>query len=285
MLERVLRRALGVVGAEEAGDGVGNFFGAAAVANGTSDGSELADSSANAEIVGVDELAIHFDFFAFDADVGDPVLAATVGAAGDVELDVVAEAGEAVIELFGEPAGERLGFGESELAEFGAGAGNGAANEGRAFDGKASGNEFGDDGGDVGFGDVDEEKILHRSGAEVAVGETFGEIGGEAELRGSDASANDGSADRKEAGLLLGLHAEMIAMDLGGKIFRLGRIESEGETGLDGGEERVGGPGVFEEEIFEASAFAALAEDFAGAEEFGDGADYGDDLVFTDESV
>lgn len=141
MLERVLGGALGVVGAEETGDGVGNFFGAAAVADGTGDGSELANGAAHAEIVGVNELAIELDFFAFDTDVGDPVLPATVGAAGDVEFDVVAKAGETVFELFGEPAGERLGFGESEFAEFGAGAGDGAANEGRRFDGKASGHE------------------------------------------------------------------------------------------------------------------------------------------------
>jgi hypothetical protein len=102
----------------------------------------------------------------------------------------------------------------------------------------------------VGFGDVDEEKILHGSGAEVAVGETLGEIGGKAELRGSDASANDGSADGKEAGLLLGLHAEMIAVDLGGKIFGFGGIERVAKTLLDGGEKGVGGPAVFEEEIF-----------------------------------
>jgi len=77
----------------------------------------------------------------------------------------------------------------------------------------------------------------------------------------------------------------MIAVDLSGKIFGFGGIQSEGETGLDGGEEGVGGPAVFEEEIFEASAFAALAEDLAFAEEFGDGADYGDDLVLMDEGV
>ena len=256
-LERVLRGALGVVRAEKAGDGVGNFFGAAAIADGAGNGGELAYGSANAEIIGVNELAIHFDFFAFDTDVGDPVLAATIGAAGDVELDVFAEAGETDVELFGEPAGEGFGFGESEFAEFGAGAGDGAADEGGGFDGKAGGVECGDDGGDVSFGDVDEEKILHGGGADVAAGETFGEIGGEAELRGGDASANDGSADGKEAGLLLGLHTEMIAMNLGGKIFGLGGIERVTKTLFDSDEEGGGGPTVFEEEVFEAGAFAA----------------------------
>lgn len=85
------------------------------------------------------------------------------------------------------------------------------------------------------FGNVDEEKILHGSGADVVVGEALGKIGGEAELRGSDASTNDGSADGEEAGLLLGLHAKMIAMDLGREIFGFGGIESERETRLDGG--------------------------------------------------
>src|SRR5208283_3628796 len=235
MLERVVGRALGVVRAEKAGDRVGNFFGAAAIADGAGDGGELANGSANAEIVGVDEFVIHFDFLAFDADVGDPVLAATVGAAGDVELDVFAEAGETVFELFGEPAGEGFGFGESEFAEFGAGAGDSAANEGRAFDRQATGDERVDDGGNMGFGNVDEEEILHGGGADVAVGETLGQTGGEAELRGGDATANDGSADGKKAGLLLSLQAEMIAMDLGGKIFVLGGIEGVTETLLDGG--------------------------------------------------
>ena len=63
MLERIVGRALGIVSAEKTGDGVGNFLGAAAIAYGTGDGSELANGSANAEIVGVNEFAIELDFF------------------------------------------------------------------------------------------------------------------------------------------------------------------------------------------------------------------------------
>src|SRR5271157_1884568 len=116
ILERVLRGALRIVGAEETGDGIGNFFGSAAIAHGTGDGSPFANAAAHAEIVGVHELAIELDLFALDTDVGDPVLAATVGAAGDVQLDVFAKAGETLFELFAEPAGEGLGFGEGKLA-------------------------------------------------------------------------------------------------------------------------------------------------------------------------
>ena len=64
----------------------------------------VADSAADAEVVGVDELAVVLDLLAFDADVGDPVLAAAVGAAGDVELELLVEAGQALFELLDEPA-------------------------------------------------------------------------------------------------------------------------------------------------------------------------------------
>ena len=98
---------------EETRDGVGDFVGGAAVAYGAGDGGELAYAAAYAEIVGVDHFSFVLDFLAFDADVGDPVLAAGVGAAGDVELDVFLIAGETFLELFGEPAGVGFGFGES----------------------------------------------------------------------------------------------------------------------------------------------------------------------------
>ena len=94
----------------------------------------LADGSAKTEVVGVGELAFVLDFFAFDADVGDPVLAAAVGAAGYVELELLVEAGEAVFELVDEPAREALGLSDGQLAELGAGAGDGAAPKVSAFD-------------------------------------------------------------------------------------------------------------------------------------------------------
>ncbi len=83
-----------------------------------------------------------------------------------------------------------------------------------ACDGKACGGELGDNSGYAGIGNVDEKKILHGSGADVAICVAFGEIGGEAELRGSDAAADDGGSDGIEAGLFLGDNAKMIAMDV-----------------------------------------------------------------------
>ena len=77
----------------------------------------------------------------------------------------------------------------------------------------------------------------------------------------------------------------MIAMDIGGEKFGLGGIESKTELRVDGLEKCFRRPAVFEEKIFQAGAFAALAEDIAGAKDFGDGANHGNYLVWLDEGV
>ena len=70
--------------------------------------------------------------------IGDPVLPATVGATGNVQLQVLLQAGQALIEFFGQPAAEGLGFGDGNLAELGARTRNDAAPEGRAFRGQSA---------------------------------------------------------------------------------------------------------------------------------------------------
>src|SRR5580765_7894779 len=82
--------------AKQAFDGVRNFAGKATIANRTRDGREGANAAADAKVVGVHEFAMVTNFFAFDADVGDPVLSATVRAAGHVELQIVRELRQAV---------------------------------------------------------------------------------------------------------------------------------------------------------------------------------------------
>lgn len=227
--------AIGVEIREKADDGGGDFVGYAAVADGTRDGGDLADAATDAEVVGVDHFAVNFHFLALDADVGNPVLAAGVGAAGDVETDVVLIAGETLFELFREPAGERFCFREGEFAEFGASASDGAANKSGGLDVETVSGEFLDDGGDTGFGNVNEQKILHQRGADMAIAVIFGKIGGSADLRGSNAAAEYGGPDGEQAGLLLGDDAEMIAIDGGRKLFGFGGIERIAEFGFDGG--------------------------------------------------
>ena len=286
VLQRLSGVAMLVEMLEQARDGIGNFSGHAAIADGAGDGSELSNAAANAEVVSVNHQAVVLDFLALDADVGDPMLSAGIGAAGDVEAKIFLIVGEPLFELLGEPAREGLGFGQSELAEFRAGAGDGAAGEGGGrIDGKAGGVEFADNVVNMGLGNVDEEEILHGGVADAAVAIAVSEIGEETELRGRNAAADDGSADDEKAGLLLRDDAEMISMNARGELLGHGGIKRIAETGFDGREEGVGGPVVFEEEEFETGFVAGLAQDVGFAEDFGDGADDGDDLVREDEGV
>ena len=114
----------------------------AAIADRARDAGVLANRSAEAEVVSIDELAFVLDLLAFDADVGDPVLAAAVGAAGDVQPQLLIELRQALFKLVDQPAREALGLGDGQLAEFGARAGDGAAPEGRAFHVQADGAKF-----------------------------------------------------------------------------------------------------------------------------------------------
>ncbi len=48
---------------------------------------------AHAEVVGVDHAVVNLDLLALDADVGNPVLSATVGASGHVQFQMLIETG------------------------------------------------------------------------------------------------------------------------------------------------------------------------------------------------
>src|SRR5581483_12380012 len=76
----------------------------AAVPDWPRDSLVLANRAANDEVVGVDEAAFRLDLLAFETDIGDPVLAATVGAAGDVQLELLIEFRQPVLEFFHKPA-------------------------------------------------------------------------------------------------------------------------------------------------------------------------------------
>ncbi len=53
-----------------------------------------------------------------------------------MQFDLLIETGQASFHFFDKPAGEAFGFGNGEFAEFGAGAGNGAAPEIGRFHGQ-----------------------------------------------------------------------------------------------------------------------------------------------------
>src|SRR5690242_6410059 len=222
LAKALLRVAAGLVGRDEALDGVRHFGGWAAVTDGARNRSNFAEAAAHAEVVGVHHFSFVLDFLAFDADIGDPVLAATVGAAGDMQLDLLVEAGEAFVEFGAQPAREALGFGQRELAEFGPGARHRASRESGGSYKQSRPGQFVRNGFGVLFGNVHEDQVLLRSGAEAAIAELVGEIGGFAELRRRYAAAEDGSANVIQAELLLLVDAQMVAVNAGGNVFFAG---------------------------------------------------------------
>src|SRR5262245_55270746 len=58
----------------------------------TGDRLMAADGAADAEVVGVDDRSVDFDLLALDAEIGDPMLAAAVRAARDVDPELLIEA-------------------------------------------------------------------------------------------------------------------------------------------------------------------------------------------------
>jgi len=270
---------------EEAFDSVGNFLCGAAIADGARDTGVGTDSTTDAEVVGVDHLAVHPGFLAFEADVGGPMLAAAIGAAGDVQLQLLLIIREAIFELISEPTGEGFRFGEGEFTEFRTGASDCAADESGGQDREAARVKGSDYFGSVFAGNVDDEKILHGSSADVAIRVLIGEIGGEAKLLRGDAAAENVGAYREAVGLLLRDDAEMVAVKIGRQDFGFGGIEGEAEALLNGGEECVGGPAVLEEEELKPRFVARNTKDVGVAKDFGDGADDRGYLVVLDEGI
>src|SRR5262249_31358567 len=97
-------------GIKQTFDRVGDFRRGAPIANRPRNGSKLPQASADAEVVRIDHLSVGLYFLAFNADISDPVLAATVGAAGDVQFDLLFEAGEPLFQFAREPPRKALRF-------------------------------------------------------------------------------------------------------------------------------------------------------------------------------
>jgi hypothetical protein len=93
-------------------NGIRYIRGSAAITNRPGNRSKLSDASTDAEVISVDHPAIYFDFLALDADIGDPMLPATIGAASYVYTKLFLKIREPLLELVGKPASESFGFGQ-----------------------------------------------------------------------------------------------------------------------------------------------------------------------------
>src|SRR5215469_14824404 len=116
------------------------------------------------------------------------MLSATVGASGDVQLQVLLESRQAFVEFFGEPARKRLGLGDRDLAELSAGAGDDATAKWRSLDRQTGQRQSVSDARDIRLRHVDNQQILHVGRTKLAPGIAFGEIGSRVQLVGSNAA-------------------------------------------------------------------------------------------------
>ena len=188
------------------------------------------------------------------------MLPATIGATGDVQLQVLVEAGQALFQFFNEPAGESLRLGDGELAEFAAAAGDSPAKKRRAAYWQSDFAQLLSQFVGSEARDVDDQQVLHVGSAQLAVGEAFGEIGCGFHLLGRNPTAQNRGAYIAIAGLLLWVDADVIAVNVGGCVLGFGGIELKSDAALEVVVEVTGSPTMAQEEKFQARALAMFAQ-------------------------
>src|SRR5580658_7838536 len=228
-------------------DSIGNIRGGAAIANGPGDRSNLAEAPADTEVVGVYHPAIYFDFLSFNADVGDPMLPATIRAASDVESQLFLKIGKPLFEFLREPSRKAFCFRQCELAKFRSRAGHGSACEYRGLDRQGSSFKLVRNCGRVSLWHVDDQQILHGGGTDVAVRVAIRQIRRRAQLLRRDTASQHGGAYVGEARLLLRVNTDVVAMNVRGKVFRFGRVERKSDLPLQFFQEAFRGPTLLQE--------------------------------------
>ena len=88
------------IAAQQALDGIWHFARRATITHGTAKARVLSHGAAQTEIVSVLNSTVDLELFAFEPDIGDAVLAATVRAARDMQLQVLVKFGKALLQLF-----------------------------------------------------------------------------------------------------------------------------------------------------------------------------------------
>src|SRR5262245_54824922 len=91
LAEVLARPPLGEKAAQQAFDRRRDSRGRQAKPDRARDRLMAADGAADAEVVGIDDRAVDLDLLALDAEIGDPVLAAAVRAARDVDPELLIE--------------------------------------------------------------------------------------------------------------------------------------------------------------------------------------------------
>jgi len=236
----------------------------------------FAEVTADEDVEAIDLFAIgHDDGDAGEADIGDVVLCAGIGAAADgeheghVELDLL-------LEVLEDGTGAVFGLDDGEVAELLTGATDqGVAPEG-CVGGQAELVEFA--AGLIGLlgRDVEEEKVLFMGESQVALrgrGEALGKIGNGDHLIGGPSAAGHGNADVAQAVELLTDAHVVGELSADGMDDEVVVFESVAEAAFDFVAEPL--PAIFGDEELEAGMAAFVAEGVGVAEDSRDDAEDG----------
>src|SRR4029077_1491305 len=259
--------------------GVRYFRRRAAIADRPRNRSELAHAPAETEVIRVDHTPIDLQLLALDADVRDPVLAAAIRASGDVQLELLLKSRQALIELLRKPTRQGFRLSQRQLAKFRTGASNGAARESGRAHGQAHRGQFSGDPRRMLIGNIHDEQVLHDGVAEMPIGVMVGEIRSGAQLLRRYAPAQHVRANIGESVLLLRVNADVIAVNVRGKLFRFGGIKRKAHPILQRGQEGVRCPAVLQEKKFQPRTLAVFAEHLRFTKELRDPAYNGDSLL------
>src|SRR5262249_55566817 len=151
---------------------------------------------------------------------------------------------------------EILRFGERELAEFRARARDGAPAERRAAGRQPGRRELAREGGDTLAPHVDEDDVLHRGRARLAIAVSLGRVRQRAELCRRDPPAQHGGAGIAEVWLALRMDADVVTIDVFGPRLVRRAIERIAQARLDLVQEALGGPAVSQEEKLQSRLLA-----------------------------
>ena len=124
---------------------------------------------------------------------------------------MLVERRDALFQFFHQPAGERFGLSNRQLAKLGAGASNGAAPEGGGFHAKTRLIQACGDQRSFGLRHVHDDQVLGVGSAQLAVAVTLRQISGNPHLLRGDSAAQNRSANVKQAWLFLRMYSGVVA--------------------------------------------------------------------------
>src|SRR4029077_13017990 len=103
---------------KEARESVRNTILGCPIADAMRDRAGRSDTSADEKIESLHLSTVDIEQHTLESYVGDPMLAARVRAAGEMDFDILTKLGNAVLELAGELDAQKFRLGNCELAEF-----------------------------------------------------------------------------------------------------------------------------------------------------------------------